>query len=43
MTNQEGKLFYATCMEYFIDLASLEDEFRGLEKIDTNSENKIVR
>ena len=27
LTNQEGKLYYATCLEYFIDLKCIEREF----------------
>lgn len=27
LTNQEGTLFYATCYDYFVDLAVIEHEF----------------
>jgi len=27
LTNQEGKLYYATCHEYFVDLKCIEREF----------------
>mmetsp|Transcript_35934 Transcript_35934/g.55197 ORF Transcript_35934/g.55197 Transcript_35934/m.55197 type:complete len:116 (-) Transcript_35934:3615-3962(-) len=27
LTNQEGKHFYATCLEYFVDLHNLEEEY----------------
>ena len=27
LSNQEGKIYYATCYDYFIDLKSLNDEF----------------
>ena len=30
LTNQEGKLYYATCLEYFIDLKKIEEEFLEL-------------
>jgi hypothetical protein len=26
LSNQEGKMFYATCLDYFVDLAALADE-----------------
>lgn len=42
MTNQEGKLFYATCLEYYVDLARLEHEFRTQDLMETTSDNKIV-
>ena len=42
MTNQEGKLFYATCLEYFVDITKLEHEFKSRGIMDYSSENKIV-
>lgn len=42
MTNQEGKLFYATCVEYFIDLAQLEREFNIKGQLPSNTRNKEI-
>lgn len=41
MTNQDGKLFYATCLEYFIDLTQLDREFQLKGYMENFAENKI--
>jgi len=34
LTNQEGKVYYATCFDYFIDLGKLTDELEEQGRFD---------